>query len=84
MYCMHVIMLPCLLTTLTDWLVVCLTVGVRLLEGVSCIDEARGRVVFVLELHVDPGGLAECITSSWTDRMTHTSNRKQIHWAFQE
>jgi hypothetical protein len=77
-------MLSCLLTTLIDWLVVCLTVGVRLFEGVSCIDEAGGRVVFVLELHVDPGGLAERITSSWGDGMTHTSDMKQIHWALQE
>lgn len=35
------------------------TVGVRLLVGVSCVDETGGAVVFVLHLHVETRGLAE-------------------------
>lgn len=45
-----------------------LTVGVRFLESVPCVNKTGGTVVFVLELHVETSCLAESITSSWRDK----------------
>lgn len=48
-----------------------LTLWVGLLVGVSCIDEAGGRIQFVLKLHVEPSGLTERVPSSYKHTHTH-------------
>lgn len=41
-----------------------LTLWVSFLVGVASVDETCGRVQLVLQLHVKPSSLAECIPSS--------------------
>lgn len=54
-----------------------LTLWVSLLVCVAGVDEAGGRIQFVLQLHVEPSGLTECIPSSYTHTHTHAT---QIHF----
>lgn len=49
------------------WMCSHLTIRVRLLVSISCVNETRGTVMFVLELHVQTGSLAERISSSWKE-----------------
>lgn len=58
-----------------------LTLWVSLLVGVAGVDEAGGRIQFVLQLHVEPSGLTECIPSSYTHTPTHIhTHATQIHF----
>lgn len=41
-----------------------LTIGVRLLESIPCINETGGTVVFILQLHVETCCFAKRISSS--------------------
>jgi len=65
-----------------------LTLWVGLLVGVAGINEAGGRVQFVLKLHVEPSGLTEraprsCTrTHTRTHRVTVKKLRIQKHFKF--
>lgn len=53
-----------------------LTLRIGLLVGVAGVDEAGGRVQFVLKLHVEPSGLTERVPRSWA----HTHRHTQFEW----
>lgn len=54
-----------------------LTLRVDLLVSGACIDVAGGGVVLILQLHADPGHLAECISCSWETKTLNTISGKK-------